>query len=319
MSIVQWLLLILVIAVVGGAYLYMRRGSGSDPWHGMEDVGEPDETVERAESLGGDSYIVGVRTISRETPADRKATAETQRAADAERQTREDEPLPSPLRAFRRKSVAAPGPEPSDSTADTAADEAPDVDTGAAASASDQQSNIQSDIQSDSDSDVEIPRRATERVDMRAPSAPSDLRQIFILYVSARDGRMLDGPAIHEALVAADLKFGLNDMFHRVTEIHGITESVFAVANMLKPGTLDPIDQNHLRTTGLAMFLAVPGALEGRPAMHDMMVTANGLATALGGQVLDDKRALLKAQTAQFMLDEIADLDRRATVAARRR
>jgi len=34
--------------------------------------------------------------------------------------------------------------------------------------------------------------------------------------------------------------------------------------------------------------------------------------------VLDDKRALLKSQTAQFMLDQIADIDRRAKIAQRR-
>ncbi|MDA3919999.1 MAG: cell division protein ZipA [Salinisphaera sp.] len=296
MSIVQWLLLILVIVVVGGAYLYLRRGSGSDPWQGMEEPGEPDPPQERAESLGGDSYIVGVRTVARETPADRKAAAQAQRAADAERRVHEDA-LP-PLRAYRKSPPAVSEPETSPSQKPATRSNGGQMDTAGS---------------------HEIPRQATERVDMRAPSAPSDRREIFILYVAARNGQMFDGPAIHEALVAADLKFGLNDMFHRVTEIHGVTESVFAVANMLKPGTLDPVDQDHLRTPGLAMFLAVPGALEGRPAMHDMMETANRLATALGGQVLDDKRALLKVQTAQFMLDEIADIDRRATVAARRR
>ena len=38
MSIVQWLLLILLIAVVGGAYWYMRRQAGDDPWRGMDDT-----------------------------------------------------------------------------------------------------------------------------------------------------------------------------------------------------------------------------------------------------------------------------------------
>ena len=38
----------------------------------------------------------------------------------------------------------------------------------------------------------------------------------------------------------------------------------------------------------------------------------------LGGTVLDDKRALLKAQTAQFVLDQIAEIDRKARLAKRR-
>lgn len=298
MSIVQWLLLILVLAVVAGTYWYLRRASGSDPWQGMEDPADADSALERGEALGGDSYIVDVRTVAKETPADRKAAAEAQREREAERRATEDEP--APLRAFRKSRPAAASKQaPPQSTASDAPpayveDETPD-------------------------SAAQPPRRASERVEMRAPTVQSELQQIFILYVSAGEGQMFDGPAIHEALADADLKFGLNDIYHRVTEVHGVTESVFAVANMLKPGTLDPVDQDHLSTRGLAMFLVVPGVLEGRPAMHDMMETANRLATALGGQVLDDKRALLKAQTAQFMLDEISDLDRRAAVAARRR
>jgi len=306
MSIVQWLLLILVVAVVGGAYWYLRRASESDPWHGMEDPEPADDALERGEALVGDSYIVGVRTIARETPADRKAAAQAQRDLEAARRAQEDDnATPSPIRAFRKspKKPAADASEPTrqDSPLERAVTP-PDM------------------AKADQPEDTpEIPRRSTERVEMRAPGRQSEHSQIFVLYVAARQGEMFDGPAIHEALADADLKFGLNDIYHRVTEQHGVTESVYAVANMLKPGTLDPIDQDHLSTAGLTLFLVVPGALEGRPAMREMMETANSLASTLGGQVLDDKRALLKAQTAQYMLDEIADLDRRVAVAARRR
>lgn len=303
MSIVQWLLLVLVLAVVVGAYWYLRHANGSDPWHGMEDPAEADSALDRGEALGGDSYIVGVRTVSEETPADRKAAAGGQHEREVERRAKEDEPVP-PLRAFRQSRPAA------------ADNQTPPEQPAEQAPAAPTQADTQPPV---AEPEQTAPRRGSERVEMRAPSVQSEHQQIFILHVAAPEGQMFDGPAIHEALADADLKFGLNDIYHRVTETHGVTESVFAVANMLKPGTLDPVDQDHLSTPGLAMFLMVPGVLEGRPAMHDMMETANRLATALGGQVLDDKRALLKAQTAQFMLDEIADLDRRAALAARRR
>ncbi|MGB7758121.1 MAG: cell division protein ZipA, partial [Salinisphaera sp.] len=165
--------------------------------------------------------------------------------------------------------------------------------------------------------DTEIPPAVTERVDMVAPER-TEQSQLFMLYVAAPEGQVFDGPTIHETLAKADLKFGLNDLYHRVTEVHGVTESVFCVANMLKPGTLDPVDQDQLTTPGLTMFLLVPAPIEGRPAMRDMMETANLLATELGGNVLDDNRALLKAQTAQYILDQIADIDRRAQLGRRR-
>src|SRR5699024_12702486 len=98
----------------------------------------------------------------------------------------------------------------------------------------------------------------------------------------------------------------------RYTIVIGEIESVYGVANMRKHGELDPGDQYHLSTPGLTLFLVLPGAIEGVRAMRDMMETANGIAQRLGGQVLDDKRSLLKAQTAQYMLDQIAEIDRRA-------
>ncbi|MGB7755431.1 MAG: hypothetical protein WBL23_05165, partial [Salinisphaera sp.] len=84
MSIVQWLLLVLVVVVVAGVYWYIRRQGGGDPWQGMD---EPVEGADKNAPTGGDSYVVGVRTINKETPADRKAAVEAARAREDERAT----------------------------------------------------------------------------------------------------------------------------------------------------------------------------------------------------------------------------------------
>ena len=299
MSIVQWLLLILVIAVVAGAYWYMRHQAANDPWQGMDDEPTGDEDAEHGESLGGDSYIVGVRTLSSETPASRRAARDPNAPLD------DNDPAPigedsveASWSAYKKR-AAEPEPEPApQAEPEPTAPSAPSMN----------------------DSPESAGRDGVERVEnMRPHTAPPGAEQeVFMLHVSAPGERMFDGPDVHAALQSQELKFGLNDVFHRVTETHGVPESVFAVANMLKPGTLDPVDQDHLHTPGLVLFMIVPGPVDGGPAMRDMMETANGLAKALGGEVLDDKRALLKAQTAQFMLDQIADIDRRAKIAKRR-
>ena len=60
----QWLLLALVVAAVAGAYFYIRRQANDDPWQDMEaDSETATDDLDRGVSLGGDSYIVGVRTI----------------------------------------------------------------------------------------------------------------------------------------------------------------------------------------------------------------------------------------------------------------
>ena len=387
MSIVQWLLLILVIAVVAGTYWYLRSQAENDPWQNMDELeDEPDHAIdERGESLNGDSYVVGVRTLSKETPATRKAVArgeappvETPRtrrsvfeardqpdrpdAAQSESEseagpagkrrlfeagaTDEDAPIIDEPPAPFPEVDTPPGSEPGELESEPDSEAAPRSESETAQSAAPPRRAGPSPRDREPDrtraeqappgpepefdaqpgsteaestgAEREAQREPTPQVDMRAQAPPTGEQQIFLLYVASADGRFFSGPAVHAALESQRLRFGLNDVFHRVTEVHGVAESVFGVANMLKPGTLDPADREELATPGLTLYLIVPGPLEGTRAMRDMMETANGLASVLGGEVLDDKRTRLKAQSAQYMLDQIAELDRRARLTHRR-
>lgn len=266
---VHWILLVAVVAVVGGAYWYLRRQSGGDPWQGMEDERSDDDVAARGEALGGDSYIVGVRTLGSPTSGQPGESAGSDAAADAA------------WAAYKKPGATAPPPTASTQPAQPAAE--PSAPTAAA------------------------------RVEnIRPARPPTGEEKVFLLHVASAEGSVFDGPDIHAALDAEGLKFGLNDFYHRVTDANGEIESVYCIANMVKPGVLDPVDQDHLTTPGLTLFLMLPGPIEGGRAMRDMMETANGIAQRLGGQVLDDQRNLLKAQSAQYILDQIAELDRKA-------
>lgn len=256
----QWLLLLLIAAAVAAAYWYLRRQASEDPWRGMEESGEPAD-FDRAESLAGDSYVVGVRTLRGPAPDTPPGQAPTSEDADAS------------WEAF------------------TADREPQDPSTQA---------------------------QTPPALEIRPQRAPTGDEQLFILHVASRDGAFFDGPDVHAALQAQKLKFGLNTIYHRITETNGVPESVFAVANMLKPGFLDPVEEDHLRTPGLTLFLQLPGPLDGVAAARDLLDTSTALAEALGAEVLDDKRARLKPQTAQYMLDQVAELDRKRHLAAKR-
>ena len=267
----QWLLLALVIMAVAGAYFYIRRQANDDPWHDMEESGEPGaDDLDRGTSLGGDSYIVGMRTIggAMEEPMEPK-----QNPTHAP-QTKPSEPVKKgktspPWAAFSPKSNA--------------------------------------------------PQKTGDEVDnLRPLRAPAGQEKLFIVHVSSRDQSFFDGPDIHAALQEQKLKFGMHNIYHRITEVNGVPDSVYSIANMLKPGFLDPVEQDHLSTPGLTIFLKLPGPIDGARATREMLETAGALAARLGGEVLDDKRSLLKAQSAQFMLDEAAELDRKQRLQAQR-
>lgn len=140
-------------------------------------------------------------------------------------------------------------------------------------------------------------------------------QKIVVLHVVGRDNAYLSGNQIHTALQHCNLHFGPREIFHRVTDVNGKAQSVFSVANMLKPGTLRPEDAGSLSTRGLVMFLVLPAPVDANKAFHDMLNTAQGLAGELNGVVLDDKRLPLTRQAAQYKIDEIAEYQRRQRLA----
>lgn len=150
---------------------------------------------------------------------------------------------------------------------------------------------------------------------MTSSRSPAIDQKIVVLHVVAPDGVQLTGPAIHEALQQCNLQYGERNVFHRNVDINGEAQSVFSVANMLKPGTLRPEEAARLQTKGLVMFMVLPGPVDGNKAFHDMLNTAQKLAEQLQARVLDDKRLPLTRQAAQFQIDEIAELERQQRLA----
>jgi cell division protein ZipA len=150
----------------------------------------------------------------------------------------------------------------------------------------------------------------------RPVAAPPGQEKIIALHIAAKSGQF-QGPALHNALQLNRLRFGMHDIYHRITEVNGVPEAVFSVASMVKPGQLNPDTSEGFATPGLTLFMVMPGPLEGAHAFRDMLDTANRLAQRLGGEVLDEKRSQMTHQTEQYVFDQIAEMERRWRVPPR--
>ncbi len=151
-------------------------------------------------------------------------------------------------------------------------------------------------------------------VEVRMPAAPAEGQKLVVLYVAAPAGQRFGGDALHSALLECGLHFGPRLIYHRIKEVDGVPESVFSVANMVKPGHLDPMERDRLRTPGLNLFMVLPGPENPVPAYRDMESTAEQLAAQLGGEVLDERRQPLTRQMSRFLQEEMAELERRQLV-----
>lgn len=149
-----------------------------------------------------------------------------------------------------------------------------------------------------------------------APPEPEP-DKIVVLYVRTRKQTAISGRQLIEAAEKAGLEFGDMDIYHRLDEA-GRRESIFSMANMVAPGTLDRAQAPGFTTPGVALFLRLPGPLPALDAWDAMLATARRLAELLDADLLDDNHSTLNRQRIQQLREEMREHDRLATLEIRR-
>lgn len=141
---------------------------------------------------------------------------------------------------------------------------------------------------------------------------PPEPDRIVVLYVQAR-GEHIAGTRLVEAAKMAGLEFGDMDIFHRLDE-SGHRETIFSMANMVAPGTLDRAYAPDFETPGVALFMRLPGPLGALDAWDAMLATARRLAELLDANMLDENHSNLNRQRIQQIREEMREFDRLATL-----
>lgn len=127
------------------------------------------------------------------------------------------------------------------------------------------------------------------------------LRKPVALLVVPPEETDILGPALHEALLAQGLRFGANEVYHRM--IGG--QSVYSVASLIKPGTINPAQSAEFSTKGLLLIMNLPGPVVPVVALDDLVSAARGLATALRADIFDGRRQRLTDDVAAALRAEV--------------
>lgn len=159
-------------------------------------------------------------------------------------------------------------------------------------------------------------RRKAEKNTQPEPTVeePRDTRpveEVLIINVMARDPEGFKGPALLQNILESGLRFGEKDIFHRHESMAGNGEVLFSMANALKPGTFDLDDIEGFSTRAVSFFLLLPGPRHPKQGFDVMIAAARKLANELNGELKDDQRSVLTAQTIQHYRQRIADFERR--------
>ena len=123
--------------------------------------------------------------------------------------------------------------------------------------------------------------------------------RFIVLHVVAPDGEEFAGETVTRALEEAEVGFGDHSIYHYPAARGSDEDPVFSVANMVEPGYLDLQRQPDFTTPGISFFMRVPGPLEGGAAFSKMLHAARGVATRLGGVLLDESRTPLTSDLAE--------------------
>jgi len=150
------------------------------------------------------------------------------------------------------------------------------------------------------------PQTSDSRAESNAAPEPSE---VLVINVMARDGRQFAGHDLLELLIASGLKFGDMQIFHH--RLGGQTNGpvVFSVANILNPGTFDLNKMSEFSTIGVSLFLALPSPINNLDAFEQMMKMAEHIKGSMDGEIRDDHRNIMTAQTFEHYRQRIRDFE----------
>ncbi|MDA1371956.1 MAG: cell division protein ZipA [Proteobacteria bacterium] len=150
---------------------------------------------------------------------------------------------------------------------------------------------------------------ATEAAPPREmPTQPSE---VIVINVMAKAGRSFSGDDLMQVLITAGLKFGEMNIFHKRYGNDSRAPVIFSVANVLNPGTFDLNNMENFSTLGISLFLAMPAAIHNMDAFEQMLAVAQRVRGALDGELRDDHRNVMTAQTIEHYRQRISDFELR--------
>ena len=150
-------------------------------------------------------------------------------------------------------------------------------------------------------------------VEKPQPSAKeaAGVEEVLVISVVARETDGFKGPALLQNILESGLRFGDMDIFHRHESMAGNGEILFSMANAKKPGTFDLDDMDMFSTPVVSFFLQLPGPRHPKQAFDLMIAAARKLSTELNGDLKDDQRSVLTAQTIEHYRQRIAEYERK--------
>ncbi len=164
---------------------------------------------------------------------------------------------------------------------------------------------------------VQAAKRQIQAPDKPKPevSRPSSdgKQMVIVFHVVAREPELFTGPMIEQMMSELELEYGDMEVYHYNLHRLDKKQSVYCVANMLKPGTFDLQTMDTFKTPGLTFILQLPGPQDGLKSFNIMVEHAQRLAAFLNGDLLDEQRNPVTKQSISSYKEQVQLFGLRAT------
>ncbi len=167
-------------------------------------------------------------------------------------------------------------------------------------------------VEDDFIADVSEPRPAqTAQVTSRSSQTISHAVEIVAVTIIANSGQNFSGRALNASIQANQLKFGAKRIYHKHRGDQVQSEVLFSLASLTEPGWFEPSKVIISQFRGLILFMDVSSLHDPLPSFDKMLAVARNMANTLGGQICDESRNPLNAQTIEHLKENIRETQRR--------
>jgi cell division protein ZipA len=140
------------------------------------------------------------------------------------------------------------------------------------------------------------------------PEAPDKIISIHILAPPRHSFR---GTDVDTAARSCGLIHGYMRIYNRHPDDRTDKAPIFGLANMMEPGSFDVEQLDDIGTSGLTVFMALPGPGKALASFNDMLETARSIAESLGGDLQDESRSSLSIQRVENIREELREYERK--------